>query len=208
MKILKKLSGLLPPAELAPAVAAALFLAALLIFGTGCEGLRFEPTEPQKQSAELTQQLAAKVDAEGCQAGSPAAEKLRQGTEASLVYIGRPKAPPDPEAFATITAAASIDADRRPTVEDVFEAANTGLSLVAELAILFGIGATGFGGKKLIDWITLAREKSKALREIVQGAQIFKERTDDATWAQFKTAQKQSPATEQLVTQIKSGDSQ
>ncbi len=142
-----------------------------MLFCGGCQGaLRFAPTEVQKQSAELTHQVAAKVDAEGTAPHSPASQQLVEGTRAATSYIGRASIQPDPQQFDTTVSAANADAVKRP---EVFTATEQGLSLAAELAILFGVGGTGFGGKKLLDWLKLARKKNKALEEIVAGNELF-----------------------------------
>jgi len=92
-----------------------LLVAVALFFVSGCENsLRFAPTEPQKQTAELTHELAVKVNAEGTQPQSPASEKLCEGTRAAVSYMGRAKTPPDPQRFDTITAQANQDAVKGP----------------------------------------------------------------------------------------------
>jgi len=175
-----------------------LCLVAVFALGfAGCtDALRFAPSEPQKQSAELTYLLAAKVNAEGAMPASPATVQLVEGTRAATAYIGRPAIPPDPEQFDTLASTANTDALARP---DLFTVADEGLSLAAELAILFGVGGCGFGGKKVIEWLMLAKQKSAALKEIIAANELFKQKS--AEQELFKQAQNavQSVDTKKLV---------
>jgi len=176
----------------------------------GCnDSLRFAPTESQKQAAELTHQAAVVDNQVGAVPACPTSRQLVSGTAAALAYIGRPKVPPDPLEFDSALSQAQADSVRRPAVDDVFAAADQGLSLAAGLAILFGVGGAGFGGKKVLDWIAIASQKSKALEEIVKGGEAFKalaEASGAGTSVDlFKTAQAgQSPQTKVLVTELKS----
>jgi hypothetical protein len=182
----------------------------LLVFtGTGCSNspLRFAPSEAQKQTAFTAYQDALAVNASGAEPGSEPAGRLVAGTAAALAYTGIP-ADPEVVDYPAVAAQDQADAAKRPTAGDVFDSIDEGLSLGMELAILFGAGGVGFGGKKVLDWIRLAREKNTALKEIVQGNEIFKlfNGPDDPHEAvtNFKTAQaRQSPATRRLVTELK-----
>ena len=179
------------------------FIAALIC---GCGNLRFAPSEDQKQLTFATHQLALSVNEGGSVPKSAATGKLVTGTAASLAYAGMPKSPVIEDYSATAEQAAA-DAQRRPTAEDVFDAAEGGLSLAAELAILIGVGGAGVGGKKVVDWITLARQKSAALKDVVQGNEIFTNYlethngTNDQALIAFKQSQsqQQSDATIELV---------
>ena len=185
---------------------------ALLLLSSGCQdSLRFAPGEPQKKIAWQAHITARDIEAGGTDAHSPAAKQQVEATAVSLKYIGLPS---DPEIvdYATTAAQAQADAAKRPTAGDVFEQVEGGLSLAAELAILFGVGGAGFGGKKLLDWLKLAREKNKALQEIVQGNEFFKQnlsslKLPDGVLKAFKDAQKaaqHSQPTKRLVTELKS----
>jgi len=178
------------------------------VFCCGCESLRFAPTEPQKKIAWQGHVTARNIEAEGADAHSPAARQQVQATQTALTYIGLPKDPVITD-YATTVAQARADAVRRPALEDISEAAEQGLSLAAELAILFGVGGLGFGGKKLADWLKLAREKNKALAEIIQGNELFKDqlKTENIpVITAFKDAQnkaQKTPSTKRLVTELK-----
>ena len=188
----------------------------LCTFCTGCgDKLRFAPAEEQKQVAFHTYQTALAVEASGTDAASPASRQLVGGTATALAYTGMPADPCIVDYPATV-ATASVQAQQRPTTADVIEQAaadaDVGLSLAAQLALLFGVGASGVGGKKILDWIALAREKSAALSQIVKGNELFKQKvatggalTTPQVVEAFKEAQThaQKPATEILVKEIK-----
>lgn len=184
---------------------ALLILSALCVL-CGCnDSLRFAPSESQKQTAELTHQAAVLVNETGAAPKTEPTMRLVRGTQAALAYIGRPKVPPDPLEFDSSVSQAQTDSAKRPTAQDVFAAADQGLSLAAQLAILFGVGGAGFGGKKVVDWLAIARQKNNALQEIITGNEKFLARENQQTIEQFKNAQaKQSPATRRLVTELKS----
>ena len=154
---------------------------------TGCNSFRLAPSEPQKQAAYQALLDARTADSVGADPRSVLTGRLVQGTGAALSYAGMPKSP-EIEDYSTTVAQAQADATRRPTAGDAFDAAEKGLSLAAELAILFGAGGIGVGGKKVIEWIALARQKSKALGEIVQGNELFMA-TNPASTDAFKSAQ-------------------
>ncbi len=178
-----------------------------LVFVSGCESLRKAPTEPQKQIAFQAVLTARDVEAEGTSPGSPAAELLADATQTALTYTGVPANPKITD-YPTTLAAAQSDAAARPTVDEVFESVEGGLSLFAELAILFGVGGAGFGGKKLLEWIALARAKNTALKEIIEGNEILKRKLRLSTTAGadtlFGESQNitQSPKTKVLVTEL------
>ena len=174
----------------------------LLFLFSGCrDALRFAPSEPQKQTAELTHALARKVTAEGTDAQSPAARRLESGTRAALAYIGRPAEPADPEQFDTIAAAAEQDAARRP---DPWEAADSVLDLGIAICGIVG----GAGSIKLAAYLAEMRAKSKALQEVVKNNDLFKDQAqkegDQKAVAAFKDAQSsQSPTTKTIVAKVR-----
>ena len=186
----------------------ALSLCVLLVLSlslAGCGGLRFAPSQSQKQLAFATHQAARSAADLGLQPGSEAAKQIVVGTAASLAYSGMPQTPEIAD-YDTTAAQAASDAARRPAAQDVFNAAEGGLSLASQLILALGFGGAGIGGKKLIDWIALARQKSDAFKEVVQGnellAQYLRDQGKTAELNTFKAAQTsvQSPQTELLVT--------
>ncbi len=177
------------------------FMPFMLFMVNGCSGLRFAPTEPQKEISLLTYELAQKVSAEGTSPASPASNQLVKGARAGVAYTGLPASPADPAEFDTVAAQANSDAQLRPGAEQVFDAIDRGLSLGWQIAILFGAAGAGVAGKKVGDWIAEAQTKSKALRQIVLNSEKYKEAAPDKG-AAFKAAQTQSPETQVLVRKI------
>ncbi len=184
-----------------------LLLIVPLIAGCG-QVLRFAPTEEQKQVALKTFLNARAVESSGTDARSPAAKQLVEGTKVSLDYIGIP-ANPDIADYEAVLHSASTDSVRRPVIEDVSGAVDKGLSLAAELAILFGVGGTGFGGKKLLDWLKLAKQKNTALKEVIAANELFKHKTasDAEITRAFKEAHNtiQKTPTKKIVSEIRIG---
>jgi len=87
-------------------------------------------------------------------------------------------------------------ANQRPNVWDMADGA---VELGIAMAALFG----GVYGVRIARFLKEARAKSKALREIIQGNEVFKKMQSDVAES-FKTAHKnQSPDTRQLVAQVK-----
>ena len=169
---------------------------------SGCESLRFAPKESQKQAAELTHALAKKVNFEGTAPASPASQQLVTGTLAALSYTGRPATPPDPDQFDTIAAQATQDALERP---DPWQVADSALELGIGVCALIG----GVYGTKAVKFLQQAREKSKALQEIIQGNELFKQQLGEQNAEiakSFKEAQnstQKSVATKLIVTEMK-----
>lgn len=183
-----------------------LLIAFVLLFIAGCQTsqLRFAPTEPQKQIAFQGYLNAQRIATDGTFGGSPAALQNLQASQVAFNYIGPPANPVITD-YSTTYAQAAADANSRPTVTDISQAVDEGLSLATELAILFGVGGCGFGGKKLLDWIKLAKQKNKALKEIIDNNELFQKTAEPKAIKQFKNAQtKQSKETKVLVTEIKS----
>ena len=145
----------------------------LLMFGAiGCEQpLRFAPSESIKQTAELTHQLANKINREGTDAQSQASEKLVNGTLVSLSYTGRPKEPPNPEDFDTISQQGQAEALERP---DPWRVADHLLELAIGVVTVSGVG--GAGAVKIVSSLKKAKEKSVALKEIIKGNELFKDK--------------------------------
>lgn len=162
----------------------------LLVLTCGCQqglGLRWEPTENIKESAELTNDLARKVNNEGTEPKSPAGQKLVQGTQALLSYVGRPRVTPDPEQFETVTIQAQADAAQRP---DAFQLIDSTLDLAIAIGLLLPTGgAAGIGVSKVIKFAKTAKEKSTALKEIIQGNELFKETAAPEVKQAFAAAQ-------------------
>ncbi|MHC4926273.1 MAG: hypothetical protein ACYTER_02890 [Planctomycetota bacterium] len=175
----------------------------------GCEGLRFAATEAQKENAWRHQQVCVEAsevavveDASDALCGLTAV--AAEQSEAFVVDYGLPENPLFPLEQASLTggelsalaARAKVDAARRP---DVWVLADSTLELGIALAGLVG----GVYGVRVAGYLKTAREKSKALQEVVQGNEVFKQLWPDYS-ERFKEAQaKQSAATQRLVADAK-----
>jgi hypothetical protein len=179
----------------------------------GCEGFRYAATEAQKQNAWLhTQVCAAAAESAVDENASQTVCDLTALAQAqSTVFVADYGVP---ETFTTgyphgqaefdratlekMTAQAKADSLRKP---DVFEVADGVLELGIALAGLLG----GAYGLRIAAHLKTARDKSNALKEIVAGNELFKQLYPEQA-DRFKTAQqKQTPETQQLVTQLKAG---
>jgi hypothetical protein len=179
----------------------------------GCEGFRYAATEAQKQNAWLHTQVCAAAAETAVQENASqnvcdlTALSHEQSTafvadyglpEAFTTGVPRGQAPLDRATLETVASQAKTDSQRKP---DVFELADGLLELGIALAGLAG----GAYGLRIAGYLKTAREKSNALREIVAGNERFKQLWPEHA-DRFKDAQqKQSPATQQLVTQLKAG---
>ena len=184
----------------------ALVVCPLLLFSSGCaEQLRFAASESQKQIALNTHLAARAANVNGAMPGSTATHQLMAGTETSLAYIGMPASPQIADYDATLLQART-DSTRRPDSNDVFTNIEKGLSLASALAIALGFGGAGVGGKKILDWIAMAKAKVKALEEVVRGNEILKQAMTPDEKKAFKDAQaaaQKTPSTPVLVAEIK-----
>jgi len=182
----------------------------------GCESLRFAPTESQKQNAWLHNRTAI-ITAETTKSEN-ASEKLQALTKLSelqsrafVSYNGLPEAFPQAETAEDILAQSNQQLARTALTEsaerpDVWQLADSALELAIGVCALFG----GVYGTKAVKFLREAKAKSKALKEIIEGNEIFKEQAvaipnDKPAVFAFKQAHKnQSPATRQIVAEIKS----
>ncbi|MGB7581542.1 MAG: hypothetical protein WBL85_03725 [Sedimentisphaerales bacterium] len=182
----------------------------LLITG-GCEGIRFAPSETQKQNAWVHNRTAA-ITSQTAQS-EQASEKLQELTKLSetqsqafVAYYGLPQELPKAdtvndvlsESNKQLAATAIKESGQRPNGWDI---ADSAMELGIAIAGLFG----GAGAIRVMSFLQQAKAKSNALKEIVLANEIFKKTNPDSAEA-FKDAQKnQSPLTKQIVTEAKSG---
>ncbi len=175
----------------------------------GCDSLRLAPSEQQKQNAWLHNRTAAAA-AETARA-EPTSQELQALTQLSELqsrsftsYCGLPKEYPPAETTQEILSQSSrqladtalAQSSERP---DPWQVTDSALELGIGICALF----SGIGGTRAVRFLREARTKSQALKEIVQGNELFKDQNQDQTQA-FKAAhQRQSPETRQLVTALK-----
>lgn len=187
-----------------------LILAAMLATSVaGCDGLRLAPSETQKQNAWLHNRTAA-VAAQTARA-EETSQELQALTQLSELqsrsfssYCGLPKEYPPAETAGQILAesnwqtatAALAESAERP---DPWEVADSAMDIGIGVCALFG----GVLGTRAVRFLQQARNQTRALKEIIQGNELFKKQNADQV-AAFKAAQEdQSPETRQIVTAMK-----
>lgn len=174
----------------------------------GCDGFRFAATEAQKENAWLHGQvctMAAEtaVDENASDSLCGLTTLAHQQSAAFVADYGLPQSPStagDVETLlaegAAVAQTAQIDAAQKP---DMWTLADSAMELGVALAGLVG----GVYGVRVAGFLKTAREKSTALKEIVTGNELFKQLYPEQS-DRFKEAQqKQSPATQKLVTELK-----
>ena len=175
----------------------------------GCDSLRFAPTEAQKQNAWLHNRTAT-VAAETVRSENTS-EKLQGLTQLSELqsraftsYYGLPKEFPQANTAEDILAQSNWQLARTALTEsaerpDAWQLADSAFELAIGICALLG----GVYGTRAVRFLREAKAKSKALKEIIEGNELFKNRHTEATTT-FKEAHKdQSPQTRQIVAQIK-----
>ncbi|MCD4830714.1 MAG: hypothetical protein K8R02_02770 [Anaerohalosphaeraceae bacterium] len=181
----------------------------LFIFTTGCANMDIGNSQGKKQNAWIHHRTTA-LAAEKARAEN-SSENLRQLTSLSsfqsnafLADYGLPEQiqPIDTVEDAlsqtnwNIAQNAIDESNNKMTAWDI---ADNIIELSIAVASLFG----GVYGIKLVSYFREAREKSKALQEIIYGNELLKKQ-GKSTAAAFKIVhQNQSPQTKQIVAQIK-----
>ena len=177
----------------------------------GCDAMRFVPGEAMKENAgvhQRTAQLAADTAvAEDTSHMLQALTTLcRSQSRAFVADYGLPKELPEvdtaeqvlSQANRQLASSAVGQAQRRP---DFWDATDGLLELGIGIAGIIG----GMYGLRTGQFLKCARDKSQALKEIVNSNELFKQLNAEASDA-FKQAHKnQSPITRGIVTEIKAG---
>ncbi|MBN2377357.1 MAG: hypothetical protein JXD22_13220 [Sedimentisphaerales bacterium] len=180
-----------------------------LVMLVGCGGLRFAPGQAQKQNAYLhhrtVQATALRAVAEEA---SPVLQSLSQRatgqSEAIMAYYGLPDELPESDTLEQllsgeneqITQAAGVAAIKRP---DPWDVADNLLEMGIAVAGVFG----GVFGTRALRALQVARQKSEALREIVQNNELFKQQNPEQAGTFKQAQQSQSNETKTLVAQMK-----
>lgn len=184
-------------------------VAAMMLAGAGCDSLRLAPSEEQKENAWLhnrtTAVAAETARSEQASAQLQALTRLSELQSRSFTaYCGLPREYPQAETAEQILAesswqtanAALAQSAERP---DPWQAADSSLEIGIGIAALFG----GVLGTRAVKFLQTARTQATALKEIIQGNELFKQQNADQV-AAFKAAQQnQSAGTRQLVTAMK-----
>ena len=176
----------------------------------GCDSFRFAPSEVQKQNAWVHNRTAAiAARAADDEITSEKLQKLtklsEQQSRAFVAYHGLPKEFPVAETAEDVLGESNIqlaqsalsDSAGRP---DTFEVADSVFELLIGIAALAG----GVYGTRTLRYLKEARTKSRALKEIIKGNELFKKQNPDQA-KDFKEAHRnQSSDTKQIVTSLKS----
>ncbi len=184
-------------------------LLSVCVVSMGCDGLRFSPSEMQKQNAWLHNRTVA-VAAQTAKVEDTSG-KLQALTELSELqskaftsYYGLPMEVPSAGSAEEILAESNIQlaqtalnqsADR----PDVFSLADS----VFELAIGIGVLLGGVYGTRAVRFLKDARTKAQALREIIEGNELFKNVNKDYVDAFKQAHDSQSSETRQIVAGMK-----
>lgn len=181
----------------------------ICIFTAGCEPFRLAPTESQKLNAWLHYRTTA-ITSE-LAASEQSSESLRKlanlSTAQSSVFLadyGLPAKLPQIDSAQDILSQGNWDAALQ--ILDDAQNAPKGWD-VADGVIELGIAVAGLlggaYGLRFAGFLTQVQQKSKALREIIIGNELFKKQNENLSDA-FKSAhQLQTPQTKQIVSQIK-----
>jgi hypothetical protein len=175
----------------------------------GCDSLRLAPSEQQKQNAWLhNRTAAAAAETARVQNTSSDLQALTQLAElqsqAFTAYCGLPKEYPQAQTNEQILAQSNWNLAQTALTEsaarpDPWSAADSLLELGIGITALFG----GVYGTRIAGFLKDARTKSQAIKEIVQGNELFKKQQPSQSES-FKSAHAaQSPKTRQLVAELK-----
>jgi len=179
------------------------------VLSSGCDSLRFAPSEAQKQNAWLHNRTAmtaaqtarAEQTSQELQA---LAELSELQSRAFVSYCGLPKEFSKAETAEDILAESNWQLGRTVLAEsadrpDTWQVADSMFELAIGICGLLG----GVYGTRAARFLKDARTKSRALEEIITGNELFKKQNGEQATA-FKQAQHgQSPQTRQIVAEMK-----
>jgi len=181
----------------------------ICLFSMGCDSLRFAPTETQKQNAWLhSRTTTIAVDTAKDENASEQLKALTQLSEvqsrAFSSYFGLPKEFPRSETAEDVLAESNRQLARTALQQgaerpDAWEVADSMLELGIGICALLG----GVYGSRAVGFLRQTRTKSKALKEIITGNELFKKQNASSTSAFKHAHQNQSPPTRQIVAEIK-----
>jgi len=179
------------------------------LLAVGCDSLRLAPSEQLKQNAWLhNRTTAVAAETARAEATSPQLQALTKLSEsqsrAFTSYYGLPSEVPQAETSEQILAQSNWELAETAVAQsaqrpDPWQVADSLLEVGIGVSALLG----GVYGTRAVRFLKDARAKSTALKEIIQGNELFKKDSTDQTQA-FKAAHaNQSPETRQLVTAMK-----
>lgn len=181
----------------------------ICLLSVGCDSLRFAPTETQKQNAWLhnrTTTIAA--DTSKTENASEQLQALTQLSElqsrAFSSYFGLPKEFPPSETAEDVLTESNFQLARTALQQgserpDAWEVADSMLELGIGICALLG----GVYGTRAVGFLRQTKTKSKALKEIITGNELFKKQNESYTSAFKQAHQNQSAPTRQIVVKMK-----
>jgi len=184
---------------------------AFVFLSLGCESFRFAPSQRQKKLAWLHNRTALAAARTARSEGASAELQDLTGlaelqSRAFTAYFGLPREFPAAETVDDIlsesnrqVAALAIEDSRaRPNPWDLADA-------VLELGIGISALLGGVYGARAAKFLKDARAKSRALKEIIAGNELFKKNNQPQVEAFKQAHANQSPQTRQIVAQLKTG---
>jgi len=181
----------------------------ICLLSAGCDSLRFAPSEQQKQNAWLhsrTTMIAADTAKD-----ENVSEQLQALTQLSELqsrafssYFGLPAEYPPSESSQDVLTESNFQLARTALQQgsarpDAWEVADSMLELGIGICALLG----GVYGTRAVGFLRQARTKSKALKEIITGNEIFKKQNTSSALAFKQAHQNQSAQTRQIVADMK-----
>ena len=186
-----------------------MILTLLCCLSAGCDSLRFEPSEAQKQNAWLHNRTTT-IAADTARLEN-ASEKLQALTQLSEIQsrafssnYGLPKEFPQAETAEDVLIESNWHLARTALQQgserpDAWEVADSMLELGIGICALLG----GVYGTRAVGFLRQARTKSKALQEIIAGNELYKKHNESSASAFKQAHQNQSPQTRQIVAKMK-----
>jgi len=192
-----------------PFVLVVIIVVVIGLLAVGCDSLRLAPSEQLKQNAWLhNRTTAVAAETARAEATSPQLQALTKLSEsqsrAFTSYYGLPSEVPQAETSEQILAQSNWELAETAVAQsaqrpDPWQVADSLLEVGIGVSALLG----GVYGTRAVRFLKDARAKSTALKEIIQGNELFKKHSTDQTQA-FKAAHaNQSPETRQLVAAMK-----
>ncbi len=182
----------------------------LVLAISGCEALRLAPNEQQKQNAWLhykaTELISDMTQEENyTNELKPLASLSNLQSKAFVSYFGLPKDYPTTNSASDILNQANFQLAKIATIEsakrpDPFRMADNILELAIGITALLG----GVYGAKTVKFLKDVKIKSTALKEIVEGNELFKKQNNQSAQEFNNSHQNQSIQTKHIVSTIKS----
>lgn len=188
-------------------IAVTVIFAVILL--AGCDTLRFAPSEIQKKNTYLHERatmFAAQTAKD--ESASPQLQALTDlahlQSRSYTTYFGLPQELPQADSAADVLLQSNFDLAQASLAESA-QRPNPWDTADALLELGIGISAVigGVYGTKAVKFLKEAQAKSQALKEVIQGNELFKNQNPASTEAFKQAQQNQSTETKKLVTELK-----